>query len=230
MALFTFYNSWIGGDDLSLAANLFYTLLPVGAALPFGWSYYIERKTGYLKNVYTRVGKGTYLAGKTIAVFLSGASVVAVGLIVNILLVFAKIPVVTPFAAYNFYNHVYFSNLWADLYFAAPWLYVLLFALLDIFYGGIFALISFAVGFYFRNIFAVLFTPFLLMLVASYVENVFFSNRADFVPLEWVPTLFLHPQGVHFQIVGWAVMLVTVLLLAFSCLTIYFRGVCRETL
>lgn len=230
LALFTFYNSWIGGDDLSLAANLFYTLLPVGAALPFGWSYYLERKTGYLKNIYTRVGKGTYLAGKTIAVFLSGASVVAVGLIVNILLVFAKIPVVTPFAAYNFYNHVYLSNLWADLYFAAPWLYVLLFALLDILYGGIFALLSFAVGFYFRNIFAVLFTPFLLMLVASYVEDVFFSNRADFVPLEWVPTSFLHPQGVHFQIMGWAVALVTVLLLAFSCLTIYFRGVRRETL
>ena len=230
LALFTFYNSWIGGDDLSLAANLFYTLLPVGAALPCGWSYYLERKTGYLKNIYTRVGKGTYLAGKTIAVFLSGASVVAVGLIVNILLVFAKIPVVTPFAAYNFYNHVYFSNLWADLYFAAPWLYVLLFALLDILYGGIFALLSFAVGFYFRNIFAVLFTPFLLMLVASYVEDVFFSNRADFVPLEWVPTSFLHPQGVHFQIMGWAVALVTVLLLAFSCLTIYFRGVRRETL
>lgn len=230
LSLFTFYNSWIGGDDLSLAANLFYTLLPIGAALPFGWSYYLERKSGYLKNVYTRVGKGTYLVGKTIAVFLSGAAVVAVGLAVNILLMYAKIPVITPFTAYNFYNHVYFGNLWADLYFSAPWAYVLLFSLLDILYGGIFALFSFAVGFYFRNIFAVLFTPFLLMLVGSYVEEVLFNNRADFVPVEWVPTLFLHPQGVHFQIMGWAAALVTVLLLAFSLLTIYFRGVRRETL
>lgn len=230
LSLFTFYNSWIGGDDLSLAANLFYTLLPIGAALPFGWSYYLERKSGYLKNVYTRVGKGTYLVGKTIAVFLSGAAVMAVGLAVNILLVYAKIPVITPFAAYNFYNHIYFGNLWADLYFSAPWAYVLLFSLLDIFYGGIFALLSFAGGFYFRNIFAVLFTPFLLMLVGSYVEEVLFNNRADFVPVEWVPTLFLHPQGVHFQIMGWAVALVTALLLAFSLLTIYFRGARRETL
>ena len=68
------------------------------------------------------------------------------------------------------------------------------------------------------------------MLVGSYVEEVLFNNRSDFVPVEWMPTLFLHPQGVHFQIMGWAVALVTALLLAFSLLTIYFRGVRRETL
>jgi hypothetical protein len=230
LALFTFYNSWMGGDDLSLASSLFYTLLPVGAALPFGWSYYLERKTGYLKNIYTRVGKGTYLAGKTIAVFLSGATVVAIGLVVNVMLVFAKIPVITPFAGYNFYNHIYFCNLWADLYFSVPWLYVLLFCLLDVFYGGVFALLTFAMGFFFCNIFAVLFTPFLLMLIAGYLEGIFFNNRVDFVPVEWVPTLFLHPQGVHFKVMGWAVALVTVLLLAFSLLTIYFRGVRCETI
>ena len=230
LSLFTFYNSWIGGDDLSLAATLFYSLLPVGAALPFGWSYYLERKSGYLKNIYTRVGKGTYLAGKTIAVFLSGAAVAAISLTVNILLVLAKIPLITPFAGYNFYNHVYFGNLWADLYFSAPGVYVALYALLDAVYGGIFALLSFAVGFYFRNVFAVLFTPFLLMTVASYVENILLNDRADLMPVEWVPTYFLHPQVPHFQVMGWAVALVTVLLLSFSLLTIYFRGVRRETL
>ena len=77
LPLFTFYNSWVGGDDLSLAAALFYALLPVGAALPFGWSYCTEHKSGYLKNIYTRVDKKTYLAGKALAVFLSGAGAVA---------------------------------------------------------------------------------------------------------------------------------------------------------
>lgn len=230
LPLFTFYNSWIGGDDLSLAATLFYTLLPIGAALPFGWSYYVEQKNGYLKNIYARVDKKVYLAGKSIAVFLSGAAVVAISLLVNLLLVWAKIPLITPFAGYNLYNHIYFGTLWSDFYFFAPGLYVFLYAMLNVIYGGIFALLSFAVGLYFRNVFAVIFSPFLLMIVASYVEGVLFNNRADFVPTEWVPTLFLHPQGIHFQTMSWVVASVTVLLLAFSLLTIYFRGVHRETL
>lgn len=229
LPLITFYNSWVGGDELSLAAALFYTLLPVGAALPFGWSYYVERKNGYLKNIYSRVDKKTYLTGKAIAVFLSGAAVVAISLVVNILLVLAKIPLITPYVWYNLYNHVYFGGLWSDLYFSMPELYVLLYALLDVIYGGIFALFSFAVGFYFRNIFAVLFSPFLFTVAANYVENVI-QSRSDRTPVEFVPTQFLHPQGSTYQIMGWAVALVTALLLGFSILTIYFRGVRHETL
>ena len=230
LSLITFYNSWVGGDELSLAAALFYTLLPIGAALPFGWSYYTERKNGYLKNIYSRVDKKTYLTGKAIAVFLSGAAVVAISLAVNILLILAKIPLITPFAWYNLYNHVYFGSLWADLYFSMPGLYVLLFALLDVVYGGIFALLSFAIGFYSRNIFAVLLSPFLLMAVANYAENVIQSGMFDRVPVEFVPTQFLHPQGSTYPIMGWAVVLVAALLLSFSLLTVYFRGVRRETL
>lgn len=230
LSLITFYNSWVGGDELSLAAALFYTLLPVGAALPFGWSYYTERKNGYLKNIYSRVDKKTYLTGKAIAVFLSGAAVVAISLVVNILLVLAKIPLITPFVWYNLYNHVYFGSLWSDLYFSTPELYVFLFALLDIVYGGVFALLSFAVGFYFRNILAVLFSPLLFMVAANYIENVIQSRMSGRVPVEFVPTQFLHPQGNTYQIMGWAVVLVTALLLGFSILTIYFRGVRHETL
>lgn len=230
LPLITFYNSWVGGDELSLAASLFYALLPVGAALPFGWSYYVERKNGYLKNIYSRVDRRIYLTGKSIAVFLSGAAVVAISLIVNILLVLAKIPLITPHVWYNLYNHIYFGNLWADLYFSAPGIYVLLYVLLDVVYGGIFVLFSFATGFYFRNIFAVLFSPFLFMVVASYVERVVQSNITNQVPVEFVPTQFLHPQGSYFQIIAWPVLLVTVLLLTFSLLTIYYRGVRHETM
>lgn len=230
LSLITFYNSWVGGDELSLAAPLFFTLLPVGAALPFGWSYYAERKNGYLKNIYSRVDKRTYLTGKAIAAFLSGAAVAAISLVVNILLVLAKIPLITPFAGYNLYNHIHFGSLWSDLYFSAPGLYVLLYALLDVVYGGIFALRSFAAGFYFRNIFAVLFSPFLCMVAANYIESVIQSSMTDRVPVEFIPSQFLHPQSIHTQTMAWAVLLVTALLLTFSLLTIYFRGVRHETL
>lgn len=59
LSLLGFYNAWVGGENLSLAYSVFYTLLPVAAALPYAWSFFLERKTGYLKNVATRVHQDT---------------------------------------------------------------------------------------------------------------------------------------------------------------------------
>ena len=47
LSLLGFYNAWVGGENLSLAYSVFYTLLPVAAALPYAWSFFLERKTGY---------------------------------------------------------------------------------------------------------------------------------------------------------------------------------------
>ena len=38
------YNHWIGGEAQSLGYTLFYTLLPLLAVFPYGWSYCTERK------------------------------------------------------------------------------------------------------------------------------------------------------------------------------------------
>lgn len=224
LPLFGFYSAWIGGEDLSLAYILFYTLLPVGAALPFGWSYYTERKSGYLKNIASRIDKRTYLFSKAIATFAVGMLVVLLPLLVNVFLVSAFVPTCDPFAGYTFYNHVYFGNLWVDLYFTHPFLHMVLYILLDTLYGGIFALFSLAISFYLKNIFAVVFIPFLLMLVAGYVERIAITGFPDRIPIEFVPTQFLHASAAQAQVMGWAVILVTLLILGFSLLTVGIRG------
>ena len=61
LPLFGFYNSWVGGEVISLAQSLFYNLLPIGAAIPFAWSYHTERKNGYLKNIASRTDKKNIL-------------------------------------------------------------------------------------------------------------------------------------------------------------------------
>lgn len=224
LPLYSFYNSWLGGDDLSLASTLYYVLLPIGAALPFSWSFCVERKSGYLKNVYTRVDKRIYLCGKTIAAFLSGATAVFISLLVNLLLVAARIPFVTPFAGYTFYNHIQFGELWSDLYFVNPFCFVILYVLLTILYGGLFSLVSFSLGFYFRNVFVVVLLPFLFMLAAVYMENMICVNMQILWPMEFVPTAFLHVQGIHSFIRPWGVLLTTIVMLLFALLTISVRG------
>ena len=84
-------------------------------------------------------------------------------------------------------------------------------------------------GFYLPSVLAVVFVPFLLTLAAGYGENALYTAWAA-APVEWVPSYFLHPQIPHYQVMGWAVALVTALLLAFALLTVCFRGVRHESL
>ncbi len=76
--LVSVYTSWVGADRVSLAYSLFYNLLPIGAAIPFAWSYHSEKKCGYLKNIATRINKKYYYISKTIAVFTSGTLAVLI--------------------------------------------------------------------------------------------------------------------------------------------------------
>lgn len=224
LPLFGFYNSWIGGENLSLANTLFFVLLPVGAALPYGWSFHTERKSGYIKNVVSRIDKRSYFFAKTIAVFTSGMLAVFIPLVSNILLTSAFIPIVSPFAGYTFYNYVYFGNMWSDLFFTNPFLHMILYVLLDTLYGGIFALLSFAVTFYVKNIFSGIFVPFLSMLGLSYVEGIIHRGFSDIIPIEFIPTKFLHSRSLNAQTMGWSVLAVTLFLLVFALLTIFIRG------
>ncbi len=222
LPLFSFYNHWIGAERMSLSYVLFYNLLPIGAALPFAWSFYTESKSGYIKNITSRIKKSDYYKAKVIAVFLSGMSAVLIPLVVNILFVSAKMPLYEPFAGYNFYNGIYFGTMFADLFFTHPMLYVMVYVALTCLYGGIFALFGSALSFYIKNIFSAVLLPFVIMLAAGFAERTFFVSGNE---IELVPTLFLHATTLYNKVFPLPVAIVTFVLIAFSLLTIYFKGV-----
>lgn len=78
------YNNWMGGEGVSLGSSLFFTLLPLLAAIPYGISFCNEKRNGYLKNIAVRCKKDEYYTGKYIATFLSGAFTVIIPLIASI--------------------------------------------------------------------------------------------------------------------------------------------------
>lgn len=223
ISLWSFYNSWVGGECMSLAYSVFYTLLPVGAALPYAWSFFIERKTGYIKNVAVRANKLQYFAAKTIAVFVSGTWIALIPMLLNVLITSAFLPVYQPEVNYVVYTHVNFGDLWADLYYTYPFLHLLLFALMTAFFCGLFALLSFAVTFYINNRVALLITPFLSFLALQYVETSI-AGQTNAWLVETVPMNFLHATAPMLVTNGWVVLGEAVLFLAFSLLTIFVRG------
>lgn len=223
LPIFSAYNSWVGAEIMSLAHSLFFHLLPVGAAIPFAWTFYSERKSGYIKNVAIRTKKINYYIAKTIAVFTSGCIAVFIPYIVNILIIFAFVPSITPFAGYTFYNYIYFGNMWADIYFTNPVLYIALYVLLNTIYGGIFALLSFMVTFYINNIFAVLFLPFITFVVLNFTHDIIDPNYLHRYAA-YNPTSFLHSLYSEGDKMWQPVVIVTLILLFVSILTIFIRG------
>ncbi len=222
----SFFNAWIGGDMLSLAYTLFFTFLPVGAALPYAWSFYIERKNGYIRNIATRTNKMNYYYSKIITVFLSGSFAVLVPYIINIFVVSAFIPYYKPWAGYNFYNMIFFGNMWADLFFSKPIIHMILVVTLNVLYGGIFALLSFAISFFIKNIIAILFGPFLLMIICGYIENIIVRHflKNSLIIFEFVPTRFLHSRTIYNQVTSENVICITMLLLILSLTIILLKG------
>ena len=222
--MFGFYNSWVGGEELSLGTVLFYYLMPIGAAIPFAWSYHTERKSGYLKNIASRTDKKKYFIAKTIAVFVSGVLAVLIPLIVNIALVSAFVPTIEPFAGYTFYNHVFIGDMWIELYYTCPWLYVTLYVLLDVLYGVIYALLIFAVTFFIKNILAILFVPFISLFVIGYFGEIIIMNVQMDRWFEFNPIIYLHSLHSGNQRAWWIILLITIGLLCFSLCTIFIRG------
>lgn len=227
-ALNTSYQNWIGSELLTLASTLFFTLLPVFCVLPFAASLYTEKKSGYIKNVVHYTGKRNYFLSKILVVFTSGFLVVFVPLIINFLVVSAFIPSTVPHVNYNFYTYVNFGDMWSDIFFSNPILYVALYILLDSVFGGILALSAVAVSFYIHNKVAIILIPFLSILGIDYLSKIYIGNTLGSAPLNFSPLSFL--RGAHMGgVVAWWIVAGELLVITlFSVITVMARGLHDE--
>ena len=220
------YQKWIGSELVSLASTLFFTLLPVCAVLPYASAFHQERKVGYLRVMLPQCGKKSYFLAKTMAVFLTGAAVVILPLVVNFLAVSAFIPATAPQVNYNFYNYVLFGDLWADLFFTQPLLYVALYILLDSLFGGLLGLFAFALSFLIRNRVVILVLPLLFLLGLDYFSTLVAGFWAS-TPMT-ISLLDLLRAAHDATAKGWVVALAGGILAVFSGLVIWLRGVRSE--
>lgn len=227
--IWNFFQNWVGAERISMAGTVFYTLMPLFCSFPAGLSFYKERKSGYVRVISCRTGRLSYFISKVFGVFLSGFLIVFISLLANVFIVSAFIPTTSPQVNYNFYTYVTFGDLWADLFFSSPWLYVFLYVLLDSIVGGLYSILTLSISFITRfSIVAALF-PFLLVLSLEYLSKALSNiNSSGFLnceisPLEWV-------RASHFYLpVNWtAVVAQIVLAIIFSACIIIVKGIKNE--
>ncbi len=187
LPVYTPYTIWIGGDYQYPMTSLFYLLLPLMAALAFGWSYCVEKKSGYEKNVMIRSNKKQYFLAKYIAVFLAGGAVVAIPLIVNFLTVACFVPAYAPDVFYKIYYSMSYHFM-SGLFYSAPLLYIIYVIVLDFVFSGLIATVSLAIAFFVKNRFAVVLLPFLLLLGIHYLQELIYiiSGNLMISPIDFL--------------------------------------------
>lgn len=198
---------WLGADVASFESNFFYFILPIVAALPFGWSLAGELSTGYTRNVLYRVERKTYFLSKYIAVLVSGAIIVLVPLLLDFGVLSMILPSIRGDSIYP-YGVIGEPCMWSNIYFEHPLLYVIMYILLDALFAGLIASISTASAFFIKQKLAVILLPFFIMLFLDYL------NMAVILISEFSPMKFLRALPTAFDRYWWVVLLETVILLA----------------
>lgn len=216
--LYSLFNHWICEDFSSLASTMFFMLFPIFAVLGYGWSLFSEQKSGYIKNIVTRVSKRSYFLSKYIATFLSGGILVAVPVILNFLLVSMFVPAVKPDIFYDIGWTVGADSMFSEYFYTQPFVYVFLRILVVFLFSGAIATISYTLAFFVRNRFAVILFPF-LGVIALHFGQYFIQD----LTAELSPIYLLGAAGVRVKML-WAVLLEMGVILIPSFLLALLKG------
>lgn len=139
------YESWIGGEFGTVYSYLYYMILPLTATFVFSDSIYADRHSGYCNLLFLRGDKKKYYIARYISAFVSGVICVCIPLIFNMGLCIATLPSI-PSDPSSGTSTIITGMMWADIYYAHPMLYELLYMMVTAVFSGLIACIGCGVG------------------------------------------------------------------------------------
>lgn len=134
-------DTWLAGNTANWVVFVYFLILPILAMLPFGVSYFSDRESGYLKNIYSRMSRKQYLTNKYLSAFLSGGTAITIPLILNLLCAMVFLPNLLPPIILR-QNSIDATCFLYKIYFSNPLLYIWIFIGFDFLLGGMFACIA----------------------------------------------------------------------------------------
>ena len=209
------FNKWMGGENYSFQASLYFMWLPILCALPHGTSFVSDCAAGYGNQVMVRGGWGKYLAAKYLAVLSSGAAVAVLPLLFDFLATNLFLPAVMPQAGMGL-APIGEKAFLGGLYFRHPFLYLLLYLGIDGVFFGLFNTLSLFGAVFFRNRHAVQLMPFV-------VYTFLFSLGTTALQFSACPAGFLRPSQLFSPSPGWMLGELGALLGAGAVFFFFFR-------
>ncbi len=142
---FSLFVNWIAVNGTSLGNRILLFVWPILAAMPYGWSYYQERRKGAYNQVAPRCGVKVYFLSKYIAVFVSGGVVIAVPFLFNLLVNALILPYCVPKVISSLVM-IFDGHFLSEVFYTSPWLHALIWCCVVFLFGGAVACLSFLAG------------------------------------------------------------------------------------
>lgn len=216
------FHKWIGGENYSFQASLYFMWLPILCALPHSASFGFDCESGYGNQAAVRSGWRKYLAAKYMSVFLSGAAVALLPLLFDFFITNLFLPAVLPQAGMGL-SPIGEGAFLGELYFCHPLWYLLCYLVMDGVFYGLFNTLALAAGIFSRNRFAVQLTPFLVYMLL-------FSVGTTAMRFSMCPAGFLRPSQLFLPSLPWLLGELLLLLAAGGVFFLYFGRMERGTL
>lgn len=168
------FNTWLGIDVISPWLNIYMTIFPILAVLPYGASWF-EDKRGYIRSIVIRTDRTRFLLAKYFAVFVSGGIVVILPMLLNLMLTASVLPSLLP--SMNGLFPVSGGGMFAGIFYTRPYLYIGIYLIMYFVYGGVFASLALAAAIFINNRYFVLLVPFMCY-YGTGMLTVFINNPA----------------------------------------------------
>ncbi len=201
---FSCLRQWIGLDFTQPSTSIFYAFLPLLVALPFSWSLYEERKTGYAIHELIRVGRSSYYVSKYIAIGFSGSIIAIVPSVLNYLICASFLPFINPEVSDAIYWGVFADWLWSDVLYNNPVFYLVLSIMKMGLFGALWALVCASVSLLIRNRIAYTLLPFIVVIAVEYLQVV---GLIPPITYSLSPLEYLRGGATAFNSNGWIILL-----------------------
>lgn len=222
----TVFNSWVGGESYSLGTTVFFFLSPILSCLAYGWSYAEESVSGYAKQMIVRAGRKNYRIAKYLASFLAGGLAFTLPQLVNLVMILCVIPVRKPIVDLDIYYGV-FADFLSGVFYTHPFIYVLLYFLIDFAFCGLTAILCIPVTDLVKRKWVPVLVPFMLYLGVHLVVPLIELAVGNTLGYEYSPFYFL--RGTHTRLSISAVpFMVWFLALLMAEAAAYFMSVKRD--
>lgn len=171
---FSLFLLWLPVNTVSYGTMLYCVVWPILAAMPYGWSYLRERKSGLYLQTSVRTGRMGNFVAKYAAAFVSGGIAVAVPILLNLLASAMICPYVLP----NIMRYVQIGDGYflSELYFTAPWAYALIWCGVVFLMGGAAAGLCFLVGAGLRLRIMTMLVPFAILMILDGINFVVYER------------------------------------------------------
>lgn len=189
------FDRWIGGENYSLQAKLYFMLLPILCAFPYGASWFFDCAYGYGSQAIVRRSQKDYVRTKYLVTFLSGAVVAVLPLMFDFLITNLAVPAVPPQSGYGL-SSISARDFLGDLYFAHPFLYLLAYLTMDGVFYGLFTTLSLVGTAYLKN-------RYLVQLMSFLAYMLLYCLGTTTEHLSMCPAGFLRPSQLFSAELPW---------------------------